>query len=189
MIHYLIDWKKCIPDYHEPDIFAVDFENLYAKGYKALLLDIDNTLVTYDEDLPGEKTRALLDELERIGFEVVLLSNNNRSRIEPFALSLGFPAIFRAKKPFRPGFKRSLDTLERPREKHEVLVVGDQLMTDVYGAKRFGLSVLLVGPLSLETERWYTRFNRFVERKMLRRIKKKAPERYDELGLESRWKR
>ncbi len=189
MIQYFIDWKKCIPDFHEPDIYAVDFEGLYAQGLRILLLDIDNTLVTYEEDLPGEKTRALLHRLQTIGFTIVLISNNNRFRIEPFARSVGLPAVFRAKKPLRSGFKRSLNKLERPWEKEEVLVLGDQVMTDVYGAKRFGISVLLVQPLRRETERWYTGFNRLIEHKMLQRIKKKAPERFAALGLERRVKR
>ena len=68
----------------------------------------------------------------------------------------------------------------------EVVIIGDQLMTDIYGANRFGVYNILVNPLKRKTEKWYTRFNRKIEIKMLEKIKKKNKKEYNELNLSKR---
>ena len=187
MIHALISVKKCIPRNHVDTVFDIDFYTLYHNlGKRLILLDVDNTLISYDQSDPTEKHRAWLNELQTLGYEVVFVSNNRKARIEHFASQLNLPCVTGAKKPFKWGFKRAMRHVKTYYEKHEVLVVGDQLMTDVYGAKRAGYDAILVMPLKRLSEKWYTRLMRRMERAQLLRIKRRFPEVFDELHLEKR---
>jgi len=67
-----------------------------------------------------------------------------------------------------------------------VMVIGDQVMTDIYGAKRMGFHAILVDAINRETERWYTRINRWFERLTLKRIERKDPDYYHRLNLEKK---
>ncbi len=183
MLQYLISPYKCIPDYHAERIENLDFDALYAEGVRALLIDIDNTLVPYDLAKPDETLETFLASLRRT-FSVVLISNNTPSRIRPIADALDVPCVFRAKKPLKRGFRRALSKIGA--EKDKSLVIGDQVLTDVYGAKRADLRAALVHPIKPKTEKWYTKFNRRIERAILRRIEKKEPARYASLELGKR---
>ena len=66
------------------------------------------------------------------------------------------------------------------------MIIGDQLMTDIYCANRFHAYSILVNPLMKKTEKWYTKMNRKTEVKMLEKIKTKYPEKFNELSLDKR---
>jgi len=186
MIHHFLRTRHFIPTRHVPKIEDADFDFFYKEGKRLLLIDIDNTLIPYDKTHPDEKLQALFEDLKRIGFEIVLVSNNGKSRIQPFAEALGIPAVWHAKKPLKCGFKKALRMKVSRFEKHQVLVIGDQIMTDVFGARRTGLDVCLVHPLKRRSEKWYTKINRAIEKKMLKKIAKKYPDMYFKLDLDER---
>ncbi len=183
MIHYFLNAHQFLPYDHKRDIFSINYDSLYEVGKRVLLFDVDNTIIPYDESLPDQRVKALFDMIKDKGFFVVLISNNNASRIAPFAKALDLPYVAMAKKPLKRGFKRALQTIEIPYDLREVLLVGDQLMTDVYGASRLGVSTILVTPIKRKSEKWYTKINRRIETKMLEKIKREYPSQYESLRL------
>lgn len=186
MIERLLDSEKFIPDYHVDSVFDLDYETLRKQGIKMLLIDIDNTLIPYDEFSANERIIHWIETLKTLGFFIVFVSNNHFRRIQFFAKPLNLSFVSSAKKPLKKGFKKALRFFEKPIDKDAVLVIGDQLITDVYGAKRTGLNVALVKPIKQKSEKWYTKCNRRLEQRMLEKIKEEHTERYQKLNLQDR---
>jgi len=186
MIHKLLKTKKFIPSEFHATFFDIDFNKLYQEGFRIILTDLDNTLITYEEITPTDKIMNKLDSLREIGFEVIIISNNHPPRIEKFLEGTDYLGVGDAKKPLKIGIKKALDLCEREYFLDEIVIIGDQLMTDIYGANRFGAYNILVNPLKRKTEKWYTRFNRKIELKMLEKIKRKNKKEYNELNLSER---
>ncbi len=186
MVHWFLKTKHFIPDAHEKTIYDIDYKALKTANITVLFFDIDNTLIPYDLALPTEPLINHFDTLAKYGFKIVFVSNNHYRRIKKFSEALGYPFVHSAKKPSKFGLKRALKMLDVKVEKSEIMFVGDQLMTDVYGAKRFGINVTLVEPIKRKTEKWYTKINRYIETKMLKKIQKKYPDKYDNLKLDTR---
>jgi HAD superfamily phosphatase (TIGR01668 family) len=105
------------------------------------------------------------------GIQVTVVSNNNEQRVKDFADPLGIPFIHSARKPLVRAFKRALTKMNLRAE--EVVVIGDQLLTDVLGGNRVGLHTILVVPVA-RTDGFMTRFNRKIERRIMRNMKKKG---------------
>ena len=98
---------------------------------------------------------------------VAVLTNNGTPWASEVAKSLGVPCIPRARKPLPRGFRRALNILELRAD--EAIVIGDQLFTDVLGARLAGLEVILVDPL-IRRDPWNTRPLRWLERIVLRGV-------------------
>ncbi|MCS7058918.1 MAG: YqeG family HAD IIIA-type phosphatase [Meiothermus sp.] len=150
-----------------PAVTAVTPQWLSERGLKAVLLDLDNTLVPYEAY--GEAPRHLLDWLEglrRGGVGVFLVSNGRPRRVRYWSERLGVPGFGPAGKPWF-GFRKALRQLGLAA--HEVAVVGDQLFTDVLGGNLVGAYTVLVPPLS-SREMGYTRLVRKLERWVLRNL-------------------
>ncbi len=186
MFAYFFKPSWFLPDAHFDDVYRIDYQKLYASGIRFLLIDLDNTLIPYDIDVPDQKLLDLFETIFKLGFEVVIVSNNRYSRIAPFATLVDLPFISSAKKPLKWGFNKALKQFQRKPEKSQVLVIGDQLMTDIYGAKRMGYKAFLIHPIKKRSEKWYTKINRFLEQTMFKRLKKKYPAQYQALNLEKR---
>ena len=56
---------------------------------------------------------------------------------------------------------------------HEITAIGDQLLTDIYGANRVGITSILINPIG-EQEKWCTKINRFFEGFVYRKLRKKG---------------
>lgn len=154
-----------------PDAFAerlssVSLDDLAARGMRGIIVDLDNTLVGYGEDQMAPVDAAWVASARQRGFAVCLVSNNFTDRVERIGRELGVPAVPSALKPLPHGFLRALRVLATP--KHATVVVGDQLFTDVLGAKLVGLHAILTEPLVAKD--WHgTRILRFLERVLLGR--------------------
>lgn len=171
MLDNLFSVTKFIPNEIYETIYDIDFNKLYDEGKKFILFDLDNTLLPYDIPLADAKLKELLNAIQNIGFIILIVSNNSNERVTNFCNDLSLQCITKAKKPLNYGFKKALKKLSYP-EKNKVISVGDQLMTDVLGAKRVGIYTILVKPLKKSNEKWYTRYNRKMEKHVLKRIKK-----------------
>jgi HAD superfamily phosphatase (TIGR01668 family) len=185
MIHWFLKAKKFIPSDYKHSFFDIDFDDLYKKGYRYIISDLDNTLISYDEKLPTETIKNKFKAIKDLGFEIVLLSNNHQPRIDLFANKLGVRGFAKAKKPLKKGFEIAVQSMDGA-TKEKTIVIGDQLITDIYGANRYKVSSILVDPLKKKTEKWYTKANRVLEKRMLKKIKKNYREEYNKLGLEGR---
>ena len=184
-----MDWlfksKAFYPYDYQKTVFDVDYQALRDKGIKLLMIDLDNTLIPYDESLPNERTKELFLCLKGLGFAVVIISNNHKQRVQTFANDLSVKFVASAKKPLRFGFRRAQALFPDIRE-DEVAVIGDQFMTDVLGGNRCHYLVIVVDAIKRQVEKWYTRINRKLEKRVLSRIKKVDFPFYQRLKLDEK---
>ena len=175
----LIKDEKFIPTIYKETIFDVDYIKLYESGIRLILTDLDNTLVSYKDDIVSEKLLTWITNRKQEGFEIMIVSNNSKeSRVLNFATKLDIKYIARAMKPLKGGFKKILKLASRKYNPNEIVAIGDQLMTDVFAANRMNYTSILVKAIDRKTETWTTRFNRTLERHVLKVIEKKYPETF-----------
>jgi len=154
-------------------IYDIDLEALRASGIRGIMTDLDNTLVGAKVPLATPELGAWLEGVRAQGFQVVVVSNNNESRVRAFAEPLRLPFVSRARKPLNAAFAKALGMMGL--RAHEAAIVGDQMMTDVLGGNRLGLYTILVEPIAAADESFFTRnVNRNLERAFLSRLRKKG---------------
>ena len=158
--------KAFFPDYQTASVYELAPEWFAERGYRGLILDIDNTLVSPHAPA-DEAALAWTRRLKEAGMALAVLSNNSRERAESFAAALDCPFVAKAGKPRPEGFMRAMEMLGTDRQ--STLAAGDQLLTDVYGAHRAGLKCLLVDALDPAHEQPFVRVKRVFE-KLLRRF-------------------
>ena len=173
MLQWFIPYKNIVPDEYVSTIFDIDYNKLYSEGKRLILTDLDNTLISYIATRPNEDLFRWKEMVEKIGFEVIIVSNSRKTRVSEFANELKLPFVKFAKKPTKLGFKKALKIASKRYQANEVVELGDQLMTDVYGSKRMKFYTVLVKAIDKKTEKWVTKCNRNLERKMLKKVKKK----------------
>ena len=173
MITWFIPYKNIIPDDYVSSIFDIDYNKLYSNGKRLILTDLDNTLISYKATEPTDELYKWKSELEGMGFEIIIVSNSGKKRVKHFANMLGIKYVNLSTKPLKRGFQKALKIASLKYKKEEVVVLGDQLLTDVYGAKRMKLSMILVKAIDKKTERLVTKHNRKNEDKMLKKVRKK----------------
>lgn len=162
-------------DYFFPDelaesSYSIDYEDLYRAGYRGLIYDIDNTLVPHG--FPADE-RAIehINRLRSIGFDCVFLSNNKEARVKMFNDSVNMRYIFKAGKPLGKGYLRAMEMMGT--NKSNTIFIGDQLFTDVWGAKRLGIRNILVKPIDKKEEIQIV-LKRYLERIVLFFYKRKT---------------
>lgn len=160
-----------MPNEHVKNVLHIAPEDLKAKGIKGIITDLDNTLVAWDCPSATPQLVSWFKELQRQGILVTIVSNNNEKRVKAFSNPLGIPFIFEARKPLTKAFKRALRNMGL--KKDEVVMIGDQLLTDVLGGNRIGLHTILVVPVA-QTDGLFTKINRKVERRILTWMKHKG---------------
>ena len=151
------------PDEYLDSVHTIDFERLYQEGYRGLIFDIDNTLVPHGAPA-DEQAIAFFQKLRRIGFRSCFLSNNRRERVESFNNPIGETFIEKANKPALAGYRKAMDLLNT--DKDNTIFIGDQIFTDVFGAKRAGLYTIMVKPVHPKEEIQIV-LKRFLEKPIL----------------------
>lgn len=143
-------FKKFYPSKYVESAYDIPFERLYEKGYRGVIFDIDNTLVEHGAPADA-RAIALFERLKKIGFSCCLLSNNKQARVELFKKDI-VPvfSIHKAGKPSVKNYKRAMELMNTDIE--HTLFVGDQLFTDVWGAKNAGIFHVLVAPINPKEE-------------------------------------
>ncbi|WEK53109.1 MAG: YqeG family HAD IIIA-type phosphatase [Candidatus Cohnella colombiensis] len=165
-------FKRLLPDQIVNTVYDIDLDEWSAQGVRGIITDLDNTLVSARTPLATPELIQWLDRVHDRGFKVVILSNNNSRRVAKFAEPLGLPYIPAARKPAGAAFRQALQQLGLAPQ--QVVVVGDQLMTDVLGGHRAGLKAILVTPIARSEEGWRTRINRVIEKVALSRLRKQG---------------
>lgn len=163
--------KKLIPRQQVNSIYDIDLQELWKQGYRGIITDLDNTLVGAKAPLATSELTDWLKVVSQIGFRVVVVSNNKRTRVTKFAEPLSLPFIFRAKKPIGLSFRRALRIMNV--SAGQAVVIGDQMLTDVLGGNRMGLYTIMVLPISPKDEGFFTKINRRLEKAaltMMRRL-------------------
>ena len=131
-----------------PSVTHIPPAALAARGIKLVLADLDNTLAPYGETCPSPEIRAWKAGLEAEGIALFLLSNSRKpARVKHYAETLGIPCQGHSRKPGTGGFFRAMEAMGRTPE--ETAMVGDQIFTDILGARRSGVLALMVEPIEL----------------------------------------
>ena len=163
--------KKFLPDEHVKSILDIQPEELKERGIKGIITDLDNTLVEWDRPNATPELIKWFEQIKKHNILVTIVSNNNELRVKEFSDPLQIPFIFRARKPMARAFNKAL--AEMKIKKEEAVVIGDQLLTDVLGGNRGGFHTILVVPVA-QTDGFFTKFNRFTERRIMNWFRKKG---------------
>ncbi|PEN31546.1 YqeG family HAD IIIA-type phosphatase [Bacillus toyonensis] len=163
--------KLFLPNEYVKNVYHVQPEDLKKRGIKGVITDLDNTLIEWDRPNATPQLEEWFLKMKEQGIQVTVVSNNNEQRVKEFADPLNIPFIHSARKPFVRAFKRAIQEMHL--QPDEVVVIGDQLLTDVLGGNRVGLHTILVVPVA-QTDGLVTRFNRKIERRIMKNMKKKG---------------
>ena len=142
-------FKSFYPDCYMNSTYEIDFDTYYEKGYRGVIFDIDNTLVPHGAPA-DERSKKLFAHLKELGFQVVLLSNNKEPRVKMFNDVVKVSYIFRAGKPSVKNYQKAMELMGT--DVNNTIFAGDQLFTDVWGAKRTGIRNFLVKPIHPKEE-------------------------------------
>lgn len=137
------------PNMEVKSVYEIDFEKLYEDGFRGIIFDIDNTLVPHGA--PADlKAIELFERLRRIGFKTMLLSNNKEPRVKSFHDQVNSSYIFRAGKPSIKNYNKAMEQMGT--NSKTTVFAGDQLFTDIWGAKKAGIYAFLVQPIHPKEE-------------------------------------
>ncbi len=142
-------FQKFYPDKIEQSTYQIAFDKLRQEGIKALIFDIDNTLVPHGAPA-DEACIALFKRLKELGFSMMLLSNNKEQRVKSFNEQIDVAYIFKAGKPSTKNYLLAMEQMKSNVE--NTIFIGDQLFTDIYGAKKAGIPTILVKPIHPKEE-------------------------------------
>ena len=148
------------PDEYYDSTYSIDFQKLYEEGYRGVIFDIDNTLVPHGAPA-DERSISLFKQLKETGYDAVLLSNNKKERVAMFNEAVGVQQSS-AKQQSVPQQYNKQDTINSINNREAMklmgtdesntIFVGDQLFTDVWGAKNAGVRSFLVKPMNPKEE-------------------------------------
>ncbi len=163
--------KFLCPQQHVKSVQEIDLQVLKEKGIKGLITDLDNTLVSWNDNAVVPEVMGWVKKAKEEGFQVCIVSNNNSRRGEQLSRDFEVPAIWQAVKPRRRAFRRALKMMDL--KPSQVAVIGDQVFTDILGGNRLGLYTILVKPIN-RREFVGTRCVRQVEKAVLFGLRKKG---------------
>lgn len=163
--------NKYLPTSLAMSVYDIDFVTLYAEGKKVILFDLDNTIASYEDTKPTTKQIALNEMLRKIGYKIYIVSNNHEKRVKEFTNAFyvdGYLVL--ARKPFTNRINKFIKKNNLIKE--EIIMVGDQLLTDIACANKLSVTSILVKSISRKTEKWYTKINRLREKKVIKKLSK-----------------
>lgn len=163
-------FKVYTPYAHAKNIYSLSIDFLKKHNIKVLFLDLDNTLDSYRQKTPSDKAKQLISKFKEAGFDIYILSNNTGNRVKNYASELGVNFVSSIRKPF--AFKINRFIKEHSLNKEDIMLIGDQLMTDVAAGNRAGILTIYLDKLVKEDQPT-TRFNRIFERPVRKYLQKK----------------
>ena len=160
-------------DYFEK-IDKITIEYLKKNDIKALILDMDNTLINQNSEMP-ENVLKWAKEIRGQGVKLIIASNSNRkNKLDKISNLLGIEYILFAKKPLKSGLMKAVKLLGE--NVNNIAVVGDQIFTDIIGGNRCKMYTILVDAIE-EKDFWYTAWKRPIENKIKEKIRKRTKEK------------
>ena len=164
-------FKRFIPFAHAQSIYEIETDFFKRNGVKTLFIDLDNTLDSYKATEPKERTINKVNSLKDAGITPVIISNNKAHRVSGYANKLGVEFLPSARKPFSKKIKNEI--ARRGLSNDEVMLVGDQMMTDVLAARGARIRVVLTEKVVKE-DQWTTHINRIFDRPIRRYHRKRG---------------
>ena len=141
--------SKLYPWAEAASAYQIDYQKEYDNGVRGVLFDVDNTLVRHGE--PATKqAKKLFEHLRSIGLKTCIISNNKEPRVSPFAKEVGSDYIYKAGKPNPKNYEAAMVRMGSNRK--NTVFIGDQIFTDIWGAKKAGIYSILVKPIDKKEE-------------------------------------
>lgn len=158
-----------VPDIYQKSIYDIDYNKLKKNGIKCLIFDLDNTLVPVTVKSPTKKLKDLIETLKDLKFKIIIVSNSPKKRVAPFKDILCVDSAGFALKPIKRKYKKILQIYSY--KDSEIACIGDQLLTDIWGANRMNFVSILINPIGT-TDFAVTKLNRFMENTIYEKLKK-----------------
>ena len=146
MLGFKKEIKFALPDSYYKNIYEIDYSKLKKQNINTILFDIDNTIAKVDDLNIPEKTETLFKNLKSQNFKILLFSNNHSKRVLPVSKKLKTKALYEANKPQKTAYQKALKILNSKKE--NTVAIGDQILSDIVGAKKYGIKAILVDQLS-----------------------------------------
>lgn len=167
---------KLLPHIYVKDIEKIPYKKLKEQKIKCLIFDLDNTLALLDEEVCPKRVQKLIAKLKK-DFQVFIITNSSLKRATPYKECLEIEVISMAMKPLTKGLRKIKRKYRF--KKDEMIMIGDQLMTDILSGKKFGIKTILVDPIGVKDLK-ITKLNRIIENRLITK--------YQKLGLFERGK-
>ena len=156
------------PNMYKKNIYEINYKKLKEMNIKYLFFDLDNTIISYQDNTPDKKVVDLFNSLKKMGFKCFLFSNSHSKRLMRVKDILNVDVYYSSMKPLKKNYIKVL----KKYNKEECAFIGDQIMTDVIGAKRNNLFIIFVDRINDKEPIW-TKFWRFFEKFILKNYDKK----------------
>ncbi|SOC38490.1 YqeG family HAD IIIA-type phosphatase [Salinicoccus kekensis] len=163
--------KYFLPTSYVEDFTKITPARLNQLDVKGIIIDLDNTLVGYDEMNADDRVLDWIELMRENGIKVTIVSNGKEKRVSRFAKPHDIDYIFNARKPLSRNYKKAISAMGIPPQ--EIIMVGDQLMTDILGANLVGIKSILVMPVKSK-DGFATLLNRRIEKFIMRYFRKKG---------------
>lgn len=158
------------PKAYLKSVTEITYSFLEENEIKALILDVDNTILDFDKKIP-EGVEEWCQKLKAEGIKFCILSNSNkREKVKMVAQKLEMPYFYFGTKPLKRGFHKAMKELQEKNE--HIAAVGDQIFTDIIGANRCKLFPILVEPIG-EKDIFITRIKRPFENYIIKKYQEK----------------
>lgn len=157
---------KFVPTLVFSSVYKITEETL--KPYSSILIDLDGTLESSKTAKPSKELADWITYVASLGKEIIVFSNNNENRVSIFCENLPVKHLSKAKKPFQSGFSKALAMTSS--EKKQVVMIGDQIFTDIFGANLFGIDCFYIE--SIDKHKPYPKFRYIFEKKFILKGKK-----------------
>lgn len=142
-------FQNLYPDEDVDSAYQIDYQKYYDQGYRGILFDVDNTLVEHNQPVTLVAIE-LFQTLNEMGFKTCIISNNRDERVKPLAEALESDYVYKAGKPSARGYVQGMEQMGTTPE--TTLFIGDQIFTDIWGAKKAGIYSILVKPIDKKEE-------------------------------------
>ncbi len=162
--------EKYMPDIYQKSIYTLDYSKLLSRGIKLLLFDLDNTLVNAKSDELSDKTKELIISLKQKGFKVIIFSNSPKKRVKMFGELLNVEGVHFACKPMQGKLKKVINNSGL--KLNEIAIIGDQILTDILGGNKMGITTVLVNPSS-DDDHAFSKVFRRIETKKMKKLRDK----------------
>lgn len=181
------NFREKIKKYFFPDMIIrsvadLDFAALKERGFRVILLDIDNTLVPHGTQLADKSAVKIIAGIEKEGLTAVVCSNAKANRLASFSASIQLDCISDARKPSPHAIRNYM--IENNISSEEIILIGDQLITDILAARRAGIVAILSKPIS-KNEIFLVRLKRPLERLLIKIGGKEQFSALEEVNIDS----
>lgn len=153
-------FKNLVPSFTAKNVFEIEVDFYKKLNIKYLFCDLDNTLEVFNIKEPSQRVVDLNEELKKNDIKLIIISNNSKKRVEKYAKILSVNFIYRSFKPNTLKFNKFIK--KNNFNKENILLVGDQLLTDIKCANKLGIKSMYVEELAKKNA-LVTKVNKFIE--------------------------